>query len=74
MSETSDIYRLIGIKLKMLRIKNGYTSYENFAFDNGINAAYYFSVEKGRNISINYLNNILKIHKVSFEEFFKGFL
>jgi hypothetical protein len=73
-SKQNDTLILIGIKLKRIRIAKGYTSYENFAFDNELNAAYYFSVEKGRNITIVYLERILKIHNITLEEFFKGFI
>lgn len=74
MSKQNETLLLIGIKLKRIRISRGYTSYENFAFDNELNAAYYFGVEKGRNITIIYLERILKIHNMSLEEFFKGFI
>lgn len=71
MKEAAPDQRLIDIgdKLKKLRIQNGYTSYENFALDHDLNRKYYWSVEKGRNISIAYLLKILDIHKVSLEQF-----
>jgi transcriptional regulator with XRE-family HTH domain len=67
----SEVHRYIGEKLKKLRIDKGYTSYEQFAIAHDLHAAYYWNIEKGRNISIDYLQNLLNIHGITFEEFFK---
>ena len=43
----------IGEKLKKLRIKKGYTSYESFAIDNDLSRMQYWRIEKGlTNITI----------------------
>ncbi len=42
----------LGRKLKHVRIKNGHTSYENFAYDNGLNRANYGKYEKGKNMTV----------------------
>ena len=60
----------IGAKLKALRIKKGYTSYENFAFDNDLPRMQYWRMEKGINFTIKNLIKILDIHNVSLNEFF----
>lgn len=61
----------IGEKLKKLRIKKGYTSYESFAIDNDLSRMQYWRIEKGlTNITIRSLMRILEIHKMSIEEFF----
>lgn len=63
----------IGEKLKKLRIKKGYTSYESFAIDNDLSRMQYWRIEKGlTNITIRSLMGILEIHKMSIEEFFSG--
>lgn len=59
-------------KIKDLRVKGGYTSAENFAYDNELNRVQYWRVENGANITIKTLLKILEIHKISLEEFSKG--
>ncbi|MCZ2129273.1 MAG: XRE family transcriptional regulator [Bacteroidia bacterium] len=61
----------IGKKIKNLRLDKGYSSYETFAIENDIDRKYYWSIEKGRNISLVYLKRILDVHGLTFEEFFK---
>ncbi|MBX2985159.1 MAG: XRE family transcriptional regulator [Bacteroidia bacterium] len=61
----------IGQKIKNLRLGKGYRSYETFAVAHDIDRKYYWSIEKGRNISLVYLKRILDIHELTFEEFFK---
>ena len=62
----------IGDKLKKLRIAEGYSSYENFAFEHDINRVQYWRMEKGQNFTMNSLIKILDIHGLTLEEFFKG--
>lgn len=61
----------IADKIKALRIQKGYTSHENFAWDNNINRAQYWRIEKGSNITIKTLLAILDIHGISLADFFK---
>jgi len=56
-------------KLKRMRIAKGYSSYEQFAWDNGINRVQYYRVESGHNITTKTLLKILDIHKISLSEF-----
>jgi transcriptional regulator with XRE-family HTH domain len=65
-----EILNKIGLKLKQIRKSRGYTSYENFAFENELHPAYYWKVEKGKNITLVYLKKILDIHNITFKEFF----
>lgn len=60
----------IADKIKSLRIRKGYTSHENFAWDFNINRVQYWRIEKGSNITIKTLLTILDIHGVSLSEFF----
>jgi transcriptional regulator with XRE-family HTH domain len=62
----------IGERLRELRKKAGYKSYENFAFDNEINRVQYGRMEKGANITLVSLLNVLDIHKITLEDFFMG--
>ena len=62
----------IAEKLKKLRIDAGYSSYENFAWDNGINRMQYWKMEKGEtNFTMKSLLRILNAHKIGLEEFFR---
>ncbi|MDI1234686.1 MAG: helix-turn-helix transcriptional regulator [bacterium] len=60
------------MKIKELRIKAGYTSYENFAMDHGFARRYYWSVEKGRSFSMNYFFKILDALETTPEKFFQN--
>ena len=61
----------IGEKLKKLRIKKGYTSYETFALDNELSRMQYWRIEKGlTNITIRSLMKLFAIHNISLEDFF----
>ena len=61
----------IANKIKELRIQKGYSSHESFAWDNNINRVQYWRIEKGSNITLKTLINILDIHKISLADFFK---
>ena len=62
----------VGDRLRTLRKKAGYKSYENFAFDNEINRVQSGRMEKGTNITLLSLLKVLDIHKLTLEEFFVG--
>lgn len=62
----------IGLRIKELRIKQGYTSYENFAIEHDFARRYYWSVEKGQNISMEYFFKILNALKTTPEKFFQN--
>jgi len=69
-----DILRNIGDKLKELRIKKGYSSYENFAVDNDLGRMQYWRLENGKtNMTLKSLLRILEIHELSPSDFFKDF-
>jgi transcriptional regulator with XRE-family HTH domain len=72
MKTEKQVLHAIGEKLKELRIKKGYTSYETFAIDNELSRMQYWRIEKGlSNITVRSLMRILDIHKITVEEFFK---
>lgn len=71
METDKKVLKEIGEKLKKLRIKKGYKSYEAFAIDNELSRMQYWRIEKGlTNITIRSLIKILEIHKISMEDFF----
>ena len=58
-------------KIKALRVKAGFTSYETFAFTKDINRVQYYRIEKGQNITLKTLIKVLKIHNLTIQDFFK---
>lgn len=63
----------VGDKIKDLRIKKGYTSYEQFAFDHNLPRSGYGDHENGKNMTLASLIRLLDIHEISLNEFFKSF-
>jgi len=61
----------IAKRLKKLRIEKGYSSYENFAWDNEIPRIQYWRMEKGTNFTIRTLLRILDAHEMTLKEFFE---
>jgi transcriptional regulator with XRE-family HTH domain len=68
-----DYIQKIAIKLKQMRIEAGYSSYENFANAKDIDRKQYWRIENGSNITISTLVKILKLHKISLNDFFQDF-
>jgi len=66
-----DSLKAIGKKLREMRIKAGYKSYEHFAWDNDLNRQTVERAEQGKNISIKTLISILKVHKTPLNKFFE---
>lgn len=65
------VLKKMGEKLRELRIKKGFTSYETFAIEYDFSRMQYWRIEKGQsNITIRTLLKLLKIHEVSLENFF----
>ena len=61
----------IANRIKELRYQKGYSSHENFAWDNNLSRVQYWRIEKGSNITMKTLLTILDIHQVSLGEFFR---
>ncbi|MBT6745401.1 MAG: XRE family transcriptional regulator [Flavobacteriales bacterium] len=71
MKTEKEILIEIGLRLKMLRIKGGFTSYEHFAIEHELSRMHYWKIEKGlANITIRTLTNLLHIHNYTIEDFF----
>jgi predicted transcriptional regulator len=60
----------IALKIKKLRLEKGYTSYENFAWDNQIPRVQYWRMEKGTNFTIRTFLRILDVHNMTLKQFF----
>jgi len=68
--EFSLVINSVGRKLKTLRINAGYKSYEAFAWDNNMSRIQYWKMEKGINCTLKSLYKVLKIHNLTYKEFF----
>ena len=68
--ELNSINNSIGQRLKSLRIDAGYKSYEVFAWENNLSRIQYWKMEKGTNCTLKSLFKVLKIHKLTYKEFF----
>lgn len=64
--------KLIGEKLRQLRISKGYGSYDFFAWEHRIPRMQYLKMEQGKNYTMKSLFRVLKALDITFEEFFKG--
>lgn len=64
----------LGERIKQLRIKKGYTSYEYFAYEHNISRAQFGRYEKGQDLRISSLVKIVNAFGVTLSEFFsEGF-
>lgn len=70
-NQFSTLLDKVGIKLKQLRIDSGYSSYEIFAWENNLSRIQYWKMEKGTNCTLKSLDRVLKIHKLTIDQFFK---
>lgn len=69
----SNLLKRVGLKLTELRKQKGYTSHEDFALDHDIPRVQYWRIEKGQtNVTMKSLVRLLKIHKLTVEEFFSS--
>lgn len=61
-------------RIRQLRIKKGYSNYENFAFDHDIPRAQYGRYENGEDLRYSSLMKVIRALEVSIPEFFsEGF-
>lgn len=64
----------LGNRIKSLRIKQGYTNYENFAYEKDIPRAQYGRYEKGEDLRYSSLLKVIRAFGLTLEEFFsEGF-
>lgn len=70
---TLDLKKL-GKRIKDLRIKKGYSNYENFAFEHDIPRAQFGRYENGEDLRFTSLIKVIKAFDISLKEFFsEGF-
>ena len=62
----------IGERIRQLRVEAGYSSYESFAWEYGINRMSYWKMEQGTNFTLKSLMRILQAHEVNLSTFFDG--
>jgi transcriptional regulator with XRE-family HTH domain len=73
MDKSKEIKKLAN-RIKSLRIQKGYSSYETFAFENGIHRAQYGRYEIGTDMQYTSLLKVAKAFDMTLEEFFsEGF-
>ena len=64
----------LGQRIKDLRIKKGYTSYEYFAYEHNISRAQFGRYEQGQDLRFSSLIKVLKALDITLQEFFnEGF-
>jgi transcriptional regulator with XRE-family HTH domain len=64
----------LGNRIKALRIKKGYTSYEYFAYEHNISRAQFGRYEKGEDLRYTSLLKVVRAFDMTLEEFFsEGF-
>ncbi len=66
-----DEIKAIADRIKQLRLEAGYSSYEKFAIEFGIEGKQYWRLESGKNFMITSLLRIIEIHGITLEEFSK---
>lgn len=69
--EDDERIQKIAEKIKALRIKAGFSNYEDFAWEYDIPRAQYWRLEKGTNFTMVTLLKILDAHKITLKVFFK---
>jgi len=72
LEEPQKMLKKIGGRLKELRIKKGFTSYEDFAYEHDIDRSQYGKYERGAaDIRVGTLVRLLGFHDLTMGEFFK---
>ncbi|MDG1777996.1 MAG: helix-turn-helix transcriptional regulator [Flavobacteriaceae bacterium] len=61
----------LGNKLRELRLEQGYSNYEQFAYEHNLPRAQYGRYEQGQDLRFSSLLKVLKAFNVTPEEFFK---
>jgi transcriptional regulator with XRE-family HTH domain len=68
----SEFFKLVGNRFRELRIKQGFTAYDSFAFSKELPRQTVLRAEQGKGITLETLYNLISALEVSPEEFFKG--
>ncbi len=71
---TEDEIKKLAKRIKQLRIKKGYTSYEYFAYEHNISRAQFGRYEKGEDLRFGSLVRVVNAFEMTWNEFFsEGF-
>jgi len=62
----------LGQRIKEIRISQGYTNYEYFAYEHNIPRSQYGRYEKGEDLRYSSLIKVIRAFGMTPEEFFKG--
>jgi transcriptional regulator with XRE-family HTH domain len=72
--DTEEYLKKLGKRIKDLRIKAGYKSYEYFAYEHNISRAQFGRYENGQDLKISSLLKIVSAFGLTMEQFFgEGF-
>jgi hypothetical protein len=69
--DLEDQLKIVGITLRELRQKKGYTSAEIFSYDFELNRTNYWRWENGQNITLKNIFRMCEIHQISLTDFFE---
>jgi transcriptional regulator with XRE-family HTH domain len=70
----ADIMKKVGKRIRALRMAQGHTSHETFAYENDINRAQYSRYERGEDLRLTTLIKVLQGFDITLGEFFgEGF-
>jgi transcriptional regulator with XRE-family HTH domain len=71
---TEESLKNLGERIKSLRIKKGYTSYEYFAYEHDISRAQFGRYERGEDLRFSSLLRVIQAFDMTLDEFFsEGF-
>ena len=70
-TQTEEQLTTLGNKLRELRIQQGFSNYEQFAYEHNLPRAQYGRYEQGQDLRFSSLLKVLKAFNVSLEDFFK---
>ena len=71
---TEETLKKLGERIRQLRIKRGYSSYEYFAYDHNISRAQFGRYERGEDLRFSSLIKVINAFDMTLPEFFgEGF-
>lgn len=68
--DIDDQLKRLGDRIKSLRIKKGYTSYEYFAYEHNISRAQFGRYEQGQDLRFSSLIKVVNAFGMTLDEFF----
>lgn len=70
-NQSKEYLKKLGSRIKELRIKAGYSSYEFFAYDHNIQRAQWGRYENGQDLKFSSLVKVVEAFDLTLSEFFK---